>query len=381
MGLNYKTAGESHGEALVALIEGMPSDLVVDLDYINQELSRRQGGYGRGGRMKIEKDKAQILSGVRDEKTIGSPIALYIKNKDHRIYKEEPLTRARPGHADLAGAMKYGFSDMRHVLERASARETAARVAAGALAKLLLREFNIKIISMVTTIGEVSLDSATISSETIVERAEKSPLRCVDESVTQKMIAVIDEARAVGDTLGGVFEIRALNVPPGLGSYVDRASKLDAQLAMSLMSINAIKGVEVGAGFLCASTAGSDIHDQIGLKKNKSAEDTNFERITNRAGGIEGGVSNGEEIVLRAAMKPIATLRQPLKSVDIKSKQEIAAQYERSDVCAVAAASIVGEAEVAFVIAQALLRKFGGDNILDTLSAYQAYKKRLSQQF
>jgi len=381
MTLDFKTAGESHGPAVTALVEGLPAGLKINSDDINRDLARRQFGYGRGGRMKIEKDRVDILSGVRDGKSIGSPIALLIKNKDHRTHKEEILTKPRPGHADLAGAMKFGFSDMRDVLERASARETAARCAAGALAKIFLREFSIEIVSFVLEIGGVRGSVDSLSPWTAMALAEDSPVRCPDKQATVKMVEAIEEASLNGDTLGGSFEIRALNVPPGLGSYTSWDKKLDGRMAQILMSINGIKGVEVGFGFRCASLPGSSIHDPIKSFDTPPERGPRYHRSTNRAGGFEGGVTNGEELVLRVAMKPIATLRKPLPSVDLSTGKAIEAQYERSDICAVPAASIVGETAVAFVLAQAVLEKFGGDNISDTFDAYEAYLQRLAKEF
>lgn len=381
MTLEYRTAGESHGPGVLTILEGMPAGFTLDIEGMNKDLARRQQGYGRGGRMKIEKDQVEVLAGVREGQSMGSPIAFMIKNKDHRVYKEEPLTRARPGHADLPGAMKFGFEDMRFVLERASARETAARSLAGSLCKHFLQEFSIQVVSWVTEIGGAGGEYSDLDAWEAFALAEKSKVRCPWEQGTTEMMETIDRAGREGDTLGGIFEVRVLNAPPGLGSYTSGHEKLDGRLAGALMSINGIKGVEVGLGFQCGRLPGSQIHDPIRVKNPPPEKGSRFYRGSNGAGGLEGGMTNGEEIIIRAAMKPIATLSKPLPSVDIISKEELKAGYERSDTCAVPAASIVGELTVAFVLAQALLEKFGGDHINDTKKAYEAYLNRLTKDF
>lgn len=368
--LRYLTAGESHGPALVAIIEGLPAGLALSAEYINTQLARRQGGYGRGARMKIEADAVRFLSGVRGGFTLGSPVTLYIENKDWANWsqvmspgpdaqaEERAVTRPRPGHADLAGALKYGHRDIRNVLERSSARETAARVAAGTAARKLLAELGVEITGHVVQIGGVAARSGSLGTAEIRERTAASQLLCADNEAEKKMIAAIDRARENGDSLGGVFEIRAGGVPPGLGSHVQWDRKLDGRLAAALMSIQAVKGVEVGLGFEAAAREGSQVQDEIFYDSGRG-----FYRETNRAGGIEGGMSNGEEIVLRAAMKPIPTLYRPLRSVDLVSKEPFEASVERSDVCAVPAACVIGEAVTAWEVACACLEKFGGDSM------------------
>jgi len=381
--LKYVTAGESHGPALVAIVEGIPAGLKVNMEQINRELARRQLGFGRGGRMKIEKDKARILSGIRFGYTLGSPIALMIENLDWKNWQEkmsaeetlaqvERITQPRPGHADLSGILKTGQSDIRNVLERSSARETAARVAAGAIAKVLLGEFNISVLSHVTSIGQVkaSLDKAPELSD--LEVIDQSPVRTFDKSAETKMVKAIKEAREKKDTVGGTFEVLVYGCPPGLGSYTSWEERLSGNIARAVMSIQAIKGVEVGEGFALAAKPGSKAHDEIFYEEGRG-----YYRQTNRAGGIEGGMSNGETIIVRAAMKPIPTLMQPLRTVDIETKQPVEAVRERSDVCAVPAAAVIAEAVVAFEIAKAFLSKFGGDSINDTKAAYDHYLKRL----
>jgi len=343
--MRYITAGESHGEALVAIIEGLPSNLFIDVEFINNELQRRQGGYGRGGRMAIEKDEVHIVSGVRHGKTIGAPLTLEIINRDYTNWKDKeipPITRPRPGHADLAGAIKYDQRDIRNILERSSARETAARVAIGSVAKLLLKELNISIKSKVLEIGGVKTE--------------------------EEWIKVIEEAKAKGDTLGGIIEIVIEGVPIGLGSHTQWDRKLDALLSYHIMSVQAIKGVEFGLGFESAKRPGSLVHDEIYYDKEKG-----FYRKTNNAGGIEGGISNGSPIVIKAAMKPIPTLLKPLTSIDINTKEEVKAAYERSDVTAVEAAAYVLEAVCAWVIAEESLKKFGGDSIDELKRNYISY--------
>jgi chorismate synthase len=371
--LRFLTAGESHGRALVAILEGMPAGLALSEDDIAVEMARRQFGYGRGGRMQIEQDRAEIASGVMRGETIGAPIALWIQNRDWR--KDEPdITRPRPGHTDLVGAQKYGFRDVRRVLERSSARETAARVAVGAICRKFLGEFGIQLMSHVTEIGGVSIHDRPKRWEEIPERAAASAVRCVDPQAEQEMKAAIDAAGERGDTLGGVFEVVALGVPPGLGSYVHWDRKIDARLAAALMSINAIKGVEVGLGFTAARTPGSDAHDEIFYSRERS-----FYRGSDRSGGTEGGTTTGDPLVVRAAMKPLSTLRTPLRSVDLITKEPVEAAVVRSDVCAVPAAGVIGEAMVAFVLADAFLEKFGGDALVDIRAAHDAYMRRLRE--
>lgn len=385
--LRYLTAGESHGELLMGIIEGMPSGLLIRVTDIDRDLARRQTGYGRGGRMKIEKDQVKIYSGVRWGRTLGSPIGLMIRNKDWENWRAkmspdptflnsaEPVTRPRPGHADLAGALKYGMTDVRNVLERSSARETAMRVAVGALAKRLLEEFGIEVMSHVLSIGGVFAKVPKVSLQELKKRVEASELRCSDTDAEKRMMKKIDQAKAAGDSLGGVFEVIVIGVPAGLGSHAHWDRKLDGKLASALMSIQAIKGVEVGAGFGTANRPGSLVHDEIFWSRK-----TGFYRKTNMAGGIEGGISNGENIVLRAAMKPIPTLMKPLHSVDLASKKAFKASVERSDVCAVPAAGVVAEAAVAFEISAAMVEKFGGDSIDEMKRNYRMYMKHLNSR-
>ncbi len=384
--IRFLTAGESHGRGLIGIVEGIPSDLPLSTDDINRELKRRQTGYGRGGRMKIESDRAEIISGVRWGKTIGSPISIFIENKDWKNWQEgmssevshqgsiPPVTRPRPGHADLAGAMKYGHRDIRNVLERSSARETAMRVAVGAIAKKFLSEFQISIGSYVTQIGSVKILDSKLEIKNFKEifnRAERSPVRCPDDATSKKMMELIDTALNKGDTLGGVFEVIVEGAPTGIGSHTQWDKRLDGRLAQALMSIQAIKGVEIGKGFEMAEGLGSQVMDEIFYEKNR------FYRKTNYAGGIEGGITNGMPIVIRAAMKPIPTLRKPLQSVDIVTKEPFEAAYERSDVCAVPAASVIGEAMTAIVIADAFLEKFGGDSISEIKRNFDSYMEYL----
>jgi len=378
--LRFLTAGESHGELLMGIIEGMPAGLLIRVTDIDRDLGRRQAGYGRGSRMKIEKDSVKIYTGVRWGRTLGSPIGLAIRNRDWENWRDKmspdpmflnsaaSITRPRPGHADLSGALKYGATDIRNIIERSSARETAMRVAVGAVAKRLLEEFGIEVISHVLSIGGVYAKIPKTSPKEIKKRAEFSELRCLDAEAEKRMLRKIDEARAAGDSLGGVFEVIVTGVPAGLGSHAHWDRKLDGKLAAALMSIQAIKGVEVGAGFGTANRPGSLVHDEIYWNKK-----IGFYRKTNQAGGIEGGISNGENIILRAAMKPIPTLMQPLRSVDMVSKKPHKAGVERSDVCAVPAAGVVSEAAVAFELAAAMLEKFGGDNLEEMKRNYQGY--------
>ena len=382
--LRFLTAGESHGELLMGIIEGLPAGLLIRVTDIDRDLSRRQAGYGRGNRMKIEKDSVKIYTGVRWGKTLGSPIGLMIRNKDWENWRDKmspdpmflnsaaPVTRPRPGHADLAGALKYGTTDVRNILERSSARETAMRVAVGSVAKRLLEEFGIEVMSHVLSIDGVFAKVSKTSPKEIKKRAEASELRCSDPEAEKRMMRRIDAAKAAGDSLGGVFEIIVTGAPAGLGSHTHWDRKLDGKLAAALMSIQAIKGVEVGAGFGTANRPGSLVHDEIYWSKKDG-----FYRKTNMAGGIEGGISNGEIITLRAAMKPIPTLMKPLRSADLVSKNPFKASVERSDVCAVPAAGVVAEAAVAYELAAAMIEKFGGDSIDEMKRNYHGYDKHL----
>ncbi|HZS45728.1 MAG TPA: chorismate synthase [Blastocatellia bacterium] len=386
----FITAGESHGKAITAILEGLPAGLPVDIDFINRDLWRRQQGYGRGGRMKIEQDAVEILSGVRHGYTLGSPISVIIYNKDFPTWQEvmavdprdldekkaRKVTRPRPGHADLAGGQKYDRHDLRDILERSSARETTMRVAIGVFAKLLLREFGIRIAShtvMLAGIPEQPLSGVEFSK--IESIPDDSPVRCVDEGLQNQMIDLIDETKKAGDTLGGIFEVVAAGVPVGLGSHTQWDLKLDGRLAQAIMSINAVKGVEVGAGIEVAHKPGSQIHDEICY--NQDARQ--FVRRTNRAGGIEGGMSNGEEVRVRGHLKPIPTLRKALASVDITSKEPFEAAFERSDVTVLPAAGVIGEAMVAMVLAQAMREKFGGDSLNEMKRNYEGYLEQLKE--
>lgn len=367
--LHYLTAGESHGKGLLSILEGLPSGLRIDESFINAELKARQGGYGRGGRMKIETDRVEIWAGVINKITIGSPLGLIIKNKDFTLDKLPPITTPRPGHADLAGAMKYGHKNIRNVLERASARETAARVALGAVAQLLLGEFGISVRSFIVMLGGIWIQEV---NETELEKNLKvSSLNCPDPIAEKEMMRRIDEAAREGDTLGGIFQVTVKGVPPGLGSYSQAKDRLDARLAAAVMSIPAIKGVGIGLGFEMSSSLGSEIHDEI------ICTDEGICRLTNRAGGIEGGLSNGEDIVLRAAMKPIPTLGKPLKTVDLETGTPAEAARERADVCALPAASVVGRAVLALELAGAFLEKFGGDSLEEIRRNYSGYMESL----
>lgn len=386
--LRYLTAGESHGPMLTAILEGIPANLSLVAEEINLDLGRRQRGYGRGGRMRIEKDEANIVGGVRHGLTMGGPIAILIANRDWENWKrtmdskpvdreadpKEPVTRPRPGHADLAGALKYGQPDIRNVLERASARETAARVAVGAVCKRLLREFDIEVFSHVTEIGGIVAKVDELSFAQSRDRAEASEVRCADAEAGEAMMRRIDEARKRGTSLGGVFEVVALNLPVGLGSYVHWDRKLDARLAQAVMSIQAIKGVEIGLGFEGAKRFGFETHDEIFY------EDGRFVRKTNRAGGLEGGMSNGQPIVVRGAMKPIATQYTPMASVDLLTKEPFKASIERSDICSVPAAGVIGEAVVAFEIARALREKFGGDSLDEMARNFREYLRSVQDR-
>ncbi len=385
--LRFTTAGESHGRALVAIVEGLPAGMPVDVIQINHELKRRQWGYGRGGRMKIEQDTVQILSGVRHGLTLGSPIAMMIENKDWANWTEvmavEPreiapeksrrLKRPRPGHADLAGGQKFGARDLRNILERASARETTARVACGALAKQLLGSFGAEIRSHVIQLGGIPQRSLDLSWQEIAAIPEDAPLHCGDAAAQQQMIELIDQKREAGDTLGGIFEVVARGVIPGLGSHTSWDLKLDGRLARAVMSIPAVKAVSIGAGSEASSLPGSEVHDEIAYNE----ETKDFIRATNRAGGLEGGVTNGEEVRVRGHLKPLSTLRRPLRSVDIDTKQEESAAFERSDITAVPAAGVIGETMVALVLADAMREKFGGDSLGEMKRNFNGYREQL----
>ena len=400
--LRFLTAGESHGQELIAILEGVPAGLLIDVDGITTELRRRQGGYGRGRRMVIESDRAEILSGVRRGRTTGAPVAMLIRNKDWENWQttmhvevdppagatganRSPVVRPRPGHADLAGAIKYDHAYIRDVLERASARETAARVAAGSIARQLLQAIGCDINSHITGIGPVHLaSSAAVTFEQVLAMPGDAPLRCTDPDLEQQMIAAIDAAKQAGDTLGGSFEVIARKVPVGLGSYVQWDRKLDGRLAQALMSIPAIKAVAIGEGVEGARRPGSQVHDEIVADTGAAPGDPVVVRPTNRAGGLEGGVTNGEELRVTGFMKPISTLMKPLRSVDLTTLEEAPAAIERSDTCAVPAAAVVAEAMVAIVLADALLERFGGDSMVDLLSRVTAteakVRARLSRQ-
>jgi chorismate synthase len=386
--LRYFTSGESHGEALVAFLSGLPAGLTVDEGFVNRELWRRQQGYGRGGRMKIETDTAHVLSGIHHGITIGSPIAILLENKDWKNWQEslpvgegdpakhKAVKSPRPGHADLAGALKYNFREARYVLERASARESAARVAIGALAKLFLRELGVEVLSHVISVGAVAVQGE-ISWKEIQAIAGKSEilLSCADPDAEQRMKEEVDKVLKTGDSVGGVFEVVAHNVPPGLGTYAQWDERLDALLAGAVMSLQAVKAVEIGSGISAAASPGSAVHDEIAY----DAEDrfTKFSRSRNNAGGIEGGVSNGEEIRVRGYLKPISTLRRPLQSVDFETREPVKAAYERSDVCVVPAAGVAAEAMVALTLARCALEKFGGDSMVETCRNFHGYLEQL----
>src|SRR5215475_7468601 len=386
--LRFETAGESHGECLVATLTGLPAGIPVSVADINHELWRRQQGYGRGGRMKIESDQVEIVAGVRHSHTIGSPVALLIRNRDWANWTQalpvediaesekhrKPVTRPRPGHADLAGAIKYNFHDARYVLERASARETAARVAVGALAKALLGEFGIRVLSHVIAVGSVRLERAAEWSELeALSQGSEVLLGCVDQTVEARMKEVVDEAYRTGDTVGGVFEVVTRGLPVGLGSHITWDSRLDGRLAQAIVSMQAVKGVEVGFAAEGAASFGSKVQDTIHYDKDKKA----FYRGANRAGGLEGGMTNGQDLVVRGMLKPISTLRRPLESVDLVTRDPAAAAYERSDVCVVPAAGVIGEAMVAIVLAQAFLEKFGGDSLAETRRNHAGYLEQV----
>jgi chorismate synthase len=387
MTFRFTTAGESHGRALTAIVEGVPAGLPVDVDYINRDLERRQWGYGRGGRMKIERDRAEILSGVRHGLALGSPITLLIENKDWANWTEvmasEPrdippdksrrVKRPRPGHADLAGGLKFDSRDLRDVLERASARETAARVACGAVAKQLLSPFGVEILSHVTQLGGIPNQPLELPWNEIAAIPDDAPLRCADTAAQARMVELVDETKRAGDTLGGIFEVVVRGLAPGLGSHTSWNEKLDGRLAQAVMSIPAVKGVAIGAGIEAAALPGSRVHDEIAYH----SESSEFNRMSNRAGGLEGGITNGEELRVRGYLKPISTLRRALRSVDIDTKQEESAAFERSDVTAVPAAGIIGEAMVALVLAQAMREKLGGDSLGEMRRNYDGYRQQL----
>jgi len=386
--LRFETAGESHGQCLVATLTGLPAGIPISLDFLNRELWRRQQGYGRGGRMKIETDRVEIVSGVRHSKTIGSPIAIIIENKDWKNWtealpvedidgaedKRKPVTRPRPGHADLAGCIKYNFQDARYVLERASARETAARVAVGALAKTFLAQFDIGILSHVIGVGGARLErQATWEEVEALSQRDEVTLGCVDADTEAKMKEFVDQAYRTGDTAGGVFEVIAHNVPPGLGSHITWDTRLDGRLAQAIVSMQAVKGVEIGFAAEGAASFGSRVQDTIHYNR----EEREFTRGANRAGGLEGGMTNGQDILVRGFLKPISTLRRPLESVDLATREPALAAYERSDVCVVPAAGVIGESMVAIVLAQAFLEKFGGDSLDETRRNFEGYKEQV----
>jgi chorismate synthase len=399
--LRFFTAGESHGEALIANVSGLPAGVPVTEATIDRELWRRQQGYGRGGRMKIERDHARILSGVRHGLTIGSPIAMLLENRDWQNWSEslpvdtgdaekhKPVKSPRPGHADLAGALKYNLPEARYILERASARETAARVAAGAVAKQLLAALDIEILSHVVQVGHERLSrSVSFAELQALAAREEVLLNCADEESEQRMKSEVDAVLRTGDTVGGVFEVIARNVPPGLGTYANWDERLDGRLAQAIMSIQAVKAVEIGDGVLGASSFGTAAQDEIGYAR--TAEETaaqasnftqskftKFTRAGNHAGGVEGGISNGSDVVVRGHLKPISTLRRPLASVDFATREPVKAAYERSDVCAVPAAGVVGEAMVALTLAASVLEKFGGDSLLELRRNYEGYCEQL----
>jgi len=384
--LRFFTAGESHGPNLTAIVEGVPAGIAVSVAHINHDLARRQQGYGRGGRMKIEKDEVHIRSGVRWGESLGSPITLMVENKDWRNWEKRmspfaedrderiAVTRPRPGHADLTGVLKYNHRDVRNVLERASARETTMRVAVGALAKCILNPFGITVMGYVVSIGEVEANHLNMTTETIFTRAEVSPVRMADSVAEEKTIALIDRCKQQGDTLGGIVEVVATGLPPGLGSFVHWDRKLDGRLGHALLSLQAVKGVEIGLGFATARVPGSQVHDEIAF-----AQEKGFVRYSNNSGGTEGGMSTGEPLRVRVAFKPLSTLMSPLHSVDLRTKEPVEATIERSDVCAIPAAAVIAECVVAFVVAQALLEKFGGDSLTEIKRNYEGYLEQVRQ--
>jgi len=388
--LRFETAGESHGECLVATLTGLPAGIPISVEAVNRELWRRQQGYGRGGRMKIETDRAEIVAGVRHSHTIGSPIAILIRNRDWANWtetlpvedfagsedKRKPVTRPRPGHADLAGGIKYGFHDARYILERASARETTARVAVGAIAKALLGEFGIRVLSHVIAVGPAKLERAAEWDELVaLSQREEVLLGCVDPQAEARMKAAVDEAYRTGDTVGTVFEVVARGVPVGLGSHVAWDTRLDGRLAQAIVSMQAVKGVEVGFAAEGAASYGSKVQDTIHYDR----AGRRFTRGANRAGGIEGGITNGQDVLVRGLLKPISTLRRPLESVDLATREPALAAYERSDVCVAPAAGVIGEAMVALVLASAFLEKFGGDSLAETERNYHGYLEQVKE--
>ena len=388
--IRFSTAGESHGEALIALVSGMPAGVPIDLEFVNRELWRRQQGYGRGGRMKIETDKAHVLSGVRHGKTIGSPIAMTLANRDWKNWEQilpveagdpslhKAVASPRPGHADLAGALKYDFKDARYVLERASARESAARVACGALAKLLLRELGVHVASHVVRVGTAQL-AREVSFDEVAALAKRDEvmLSCADAESEAAMKAEVDKALRTGDTVGGVFEVIVHGLPPGIGTHINWDERLDGLLAQALMSLQAVKAVELGRGVTAAESPGSQVHDAIAYATESNQGFTKFRREKNNAGGVEGGMSNGEDVVVRGYLKPISTLRRPLASVSFETREATKASYERSDVCVVPAAGVAGEAMVALTIARLVLEKFGGDSLNELKRNFQGYCEQI----
>jgi chorismate synthase len=388
--LRFVTAGESHGQALIAWISGLPAGLRIDFDFLNRDLHRRQLGYGRGGRQKIEKDQVEAVAGIRHGQTIGAPIALRIANRDWANWERalavedrpedrdarRPLTAPRPGHADLSGGLKFNFHDARYILERASARETAARVAVGALAKLLLREFGCEVLSHVISVGHVRLERAAKWSEIQAVCANlDSPLRCIDPAAEERMKQEVDQVLRAGDTVGGIFEVVAHNVPPGLGTHAEWDGKLDGRLAQAMMCLQAVKAVEIGSGVAGASSFGSEVQDEIGYDPARHR----FIRPTNRAGGLEGGITNGEDVIVRGYLKPISTLRRAMGTADLVTKQPVQAAYERSDVCVVPAGGVGGEAMVALTLAGAFIEKFGGDSIGEMRRNFDGYSRQLDE--
>jgi chorismate synthase len=381
--LRFTTAGESHGPGLTAVVEGLPAGLRVEPEDIDRDLFRRQLGHGRGGRMKIEKDRARVTAGLRHGRTLGSPVAMWIENRDFANWEErmnpwpvpgnvDEVHLPRPGHADLAGVQKFGFTDVRDVLERASARETAARVAAGALAKVLLRELGASVHSHVLRIGGVTAPEPEELGPEDFARVDESPVRCLDAEASERMVAEIDDARKANESLGGVYEVRAFGVVPGVGSHLSWAERLDGRLAQAIMSIQAMKGVAIGDAFELAGKVGSQAHDEIFW-----SQEGGFHRETNRAGGLEGGMTNGGPLVVRGAMKPLPTLTKPLRSVDIATKEPAQALRERTDSCTVPAAAVVAEAMTALVLGAAYREKFGGDHVDDMRAALRAYEERI----
>jgi chorismate synthase len=386
--LRFETAGESHGECLVATLTGLPAGVPVSTEFINRELWRRQQGYGRGGRMKIETDTVEIVSGVRHSETIGAPIAMIIRNRDWKNWtevlpveggeedKKKKLTRPRPGHADLAGGIKYNYPEARYILERASARETTSRVALGALAKQFLGQFGITVLSHVIQVGTARLERRVEWTEIVeLSRKEEVLLGCVDTEVEARMKTVVDEAYRTGDTVGGMFEVRAHGLPVGLGSHIAWDTRLDGRLAQAIVSIQAVKGVEIGEASEQATFFGSKVQDTIHYRK----EDREFYRGANKAGGLEGGITNGNELVVRGLLKPISTLRRPLESVDLETRESALAAYERSDVAVIPAAGVIGEAMVSLVLAQAFLEKFGGDSLVETRRNFEGYQEQVKR--